>query len=174
MAVIGGLALAAWKHIRATQDVDLLLAVRRGGVDSILEKLRDAGLRAKRKPPVTHLGQLDVVQLLYEPPEAFVEMQVDLLLADSEYHLTALARRCSVKLPTCDLDIAVLACEDMVLHKLLAGRMIDLADAAALLRLNRESLDNEYLIQWARNLGVAEDLTRLQRASGGGGASSRE
>jgi len=47
-----------------------------------------------------------------------------------------------------------LACEDLILHKLLAGRVIDLADAAALLRANRETLDLNYLNRWASHLEV--------------------
>lgn len=163
MAVIGGLALAAWKHVRATRDIDLLLAVRPGGLDPILRQLLAANVRPKRNPPVTRLGRLEIVQLLYEPPEALMDLQIDLLLANSEYHLDALARRIPTNLPRLDLEIAVLACEDLVLHKLLAGRMIDLADAVALLRTNRETLDGEYLDRWARNLGIAEELARVRK-----------
>jgi hypothetical protein len=108
------------------------------------------------------LGQLDVLPLLYEPPEAFVELQIDLLLAKSEYHRAALRRRIPATLPGLDVRIAVLACEDLILHKLLAGRLIDRADAAALLRANRDSLDLDYLARWARQLEVAEDLARVR------------
>ena len=38
--------------------------------------------------------------------------------------------------------------------KLLASRMIDLADSVALLRANREVLDLDYLNRWADSLEV--------------------
>jgi hypothetical protein len=162
MAVMGGLALATWKHIRATRDVDLLVELGANDLDQLIAHLRAAGLRPKRSPPTISLGDLDVLSLLYEPPEAFVELQIDLLLAKSEYHREALRRRIPVILPGLDVPIAVLTCEDLILHKLLAGLLIDLADAAALVRANRESLDWDYLARWARQLEVAEDLDRAR------------
>ena len=59
--------------------------------------------------------------------------------------------------------IAVLACEDLVLHKLLAGRMIDLADAVALLRANRDTLDLNYLSCWAGKLAVEAELVGVRK-----------
>jgi hypothetical protein len=162
MAVTGGLALATWKHVRATRDVDLLVDLGGNNLDQLIEHLRAAGLRPKRTPPVTSLGELDVVQLLYEPPEAFIELQIDLLLAKSEYHREALRRRVPTQLPNLGIGIAVLACEDLILHKLLAGRLIDRADAAALLRANQDSLDWGYLTRWARELAVTDDLAQAR------------
>ena len=84
-----------------------------------------------------------------------MELQVDLLLAKSDYHEGALRRQVSMRLPDLDVEIGVLACEDLILHKLLAGRIIDRADVAALLRANRKSLDLDYLRQWIKSLDVA-------------------
>ncbi len=161
MAVTGGLALATWKHIRATRDVDLLVELGENDLDRVVEHLRATGLRPKRTPPVAPLGQLDVLQLLYEPPETFVDLQIDLLLAKSDYHREALRRRMPAQLPDLDIAIAVLACEDLILHKLLAGRLIDRVDAAALLRANRSSLDMDYLRQWGGRLKVESDLAAV-------------
>ena len=61
-------------------------------------------------------------------------------------------------LPDLDLEMAVLTCEDFILHKLLAGRMIDLADTVALLRANRAVLDIKYLSHWASQLEVEGEL----------------
>jgi hypothetical protein len=152
MAVMGGLALATWKHVRATRDIDLLLGAREDDPQDLLKVLGAAGIRPKRSPARVRLGQLELLQLLYEPPETFIDLQVDLLLAKSDYHRRALDRRVPTRLPDLDIEIAVLACEDLVLHKLLAGRVIDVADTAALLRANRDSLDIPYLMNWAEEL----------------------
>ncbi|MCX7424076.1 MAG: hypothetical protein NTW96_00310 [Planctomycetia bacterium] len=56
------------------------------------------------------------------------------------------------------IEIAVLACEDLILHKLLAGRIIDLADTVALLRANRQTLELEYLNRWATSLEINREL----------------
>lgn len=160
-AVAGGLAMAVWRHVRATKDVDLLIATAGADLQRLLGGLDEAGIRPKQKPPVTSLGQLDVIQLLYEPPESFLEVEVDVLIARSEYFETALQRRVATRLPDLDVEIAVLTCEDLILQKLLAGRIIDRADAAALLRVNRESLDLGCLRQWARQTGTFPQLTEI-------------
>lgn len=162
MAVIGGIALAAWKHVRATKDIDLLLGIGKESLDRVLPRLDAAGIRPKRSRSATKLGHLELVQLLYEPPEAMMDLQVDLLLGDSPYHRVAIQRRVPTKLPELDIEIAVLACEDLVLHKLMAGRMIDLADAVALLRVNRNTLDLDYLNHWADGMKVNKVLARVR------------
>jgi len=164
MAVMGGLALATWKCVRATQDVDLLVGIGHRDLEGLLKLLRASAIRPKRDPPVTALGQLDIVQLLYEPPESFIDLQIDLLLARSGYHLESLARRVPTRLSD-GLQVAVLACEDMILHKLLAGRIIDRADAVSLLRANHNALELDYLAGWAAELGLLDELAGLWKES---------
>ncbi len=158
-AVMGGIALAAWKYIRATRDVDLLVSIAGRDMEQLIAELRAVEIHPKGNSPVASLGQLTVVQMTYEPPETFMALQVDLLLAESDYHEQALRRQVSMRLPDFDVEIGVLACEDLILHKLLAGRIIDRADVAALLRANRKSLDLDYLHQWNKSLGVTAGFT---------------
>jgi hypothetical protein len=159
--VTGGLAMSAWKYARSTRDVDLLIGVELQRSDKILSQLLSMGIRPKQTPPVISLGRLNIIQLLYEPPEAFMEVQIDLLLAESEYYRTALERRIPMRLPDVPLDIAILTCEDLILHKLLAGRFIDRADVAALLKYNISSLNQDYLAHWANQLQLTAELAAI-------------
>jgi len=160
-ALLGGLALATWKHVRATRDIDLLVGVGQDELDRLLACLGAAGIRPKRSPPITPLGQLEVVRLFYEPEDAFLELQIDLLLARSEYHQEALRRRIPTQLPDLDVTLAVLTCEDLILHKLQAGRLIDRVDTASLLKVNRPTLDMRYLTGWAHRLGVGGEFAEI-------------
>lgn len=165
MAVMGGIALAAWEHVRSTQDVDLLIGFGQTEAERVLSRVALAGFRPKRDPPVVALGDLHLIQLLYEGPGTFVELQVDLLLGTSDYHRTALSRRVAIRLPGLDLDVAVLTCEDLILHKLLADRIVDRADCAALLTANRDSLDRSYLAYWSNRLALTAGLAQAWRAA---------
>lgn len=156
LAVMGGLALASWKHVRATRDVDLLVEVPADHVDRLLAVLRAADIEPRRRPAVTNLGKLRIIQCIYEPPGALMDLNVDLLLAECFYQRQALDRRVPEQLA--GLNLFILACEDLILHKLLAGRMIDRADCVALLRLQRAELDWAYLKDWAARLEVSEGL----------------
>jgi hypothetical protein len=158
MAVMGGIAMSAWKGLRATRDVDLLLGLGSESSERVIQRLAATGFRPKRQPPVLALGRMRIIQLLYEPPGAYLDVQVDLVLADIDYQRVALNRRVPLRLPDVDTELSVLACEDLILHKLLAGRIIDRADVATLLRANADALDQGYIQHWTRELGVSDGL----------------
>lgn len=162
-AVMGGLALSAWEYPRATRDVDLVIEIGQGSPDAVLLALQKAGFRAKRTPAIRQLGSMRILQMEYDPPDAFVSIPTDVLLVDSAYHHTALQRPVPYRLSDASSEIMVLACEDLILHKLLAGRVIDRSDAAALIRANRAALDVAYLRQWARELAVESELDEVWR-----------
>ncbi|MBC8876446.1 MAG: hypothetical protein H8E44_44020 [Planctomycetes bacterium] len=161
MAVMGGLALSTWKHVRATQDVDLLVGLVDSEPENIVRCVMDHGFRPKRTPPVSPLGPFQVLQLEFEPAESYVDVQVDLLLVDSEYHSRALERRVGVQLPDVSSEVFVLTCEDLIIHKLLAGRVIDRADSAALLRANRDALDMQYVGVWLSQLKLSGEFRKV-------------
>jgi hypothetical protein len=158
---MGGIALAAWNYIRATRDIDLLVGVDKEAVDPILSALAQHGCRPKRSPPVLSIGQHSIVQMLYTPPGEFYDVQFDLFLAESELQKSAISRRVQRDLPGLSRPIAVLNCDDLILFKLVAGRVIDRADAAMLLRENREAIDFEYLLSWIARLGLAKEFAEI-------------
>ena len=160
-ALIGGLSLSFWKHVRSTQDVDLLIDPGPTGVEAILDVLQQAGVRTKRQPPVVDLGSVRVVQLLHEPKDALMEIQIDLLLAESAFHREALARRVPARLSDVGFELFTLSCEDLLILKMNAGRIIDKADAAALLRLNRASLDMPYLLKCVTQLNLRPEWAEI-------------
>jgi hypothetical protein len=160
-ALMGGLSLSFWRHVRSTQDVDLLIDPGSAGVEAILGALRQVGVRTKHRPPVIDLGSVRIVQMLFEPKDAFLEIQIDLILAESSFHREALARRVPVRLPDMDLDLSTLSCEDILILKMNAGRLIDRADAAALLRLNRAGLDVPYLLRWVAQLKLGAEWAEI-------------
>jgi hypothetical protein len=160
-AVMGGLAVAVWQQVRATQDVDLLIDVGDENINDLLQKLAAANIRPKREPPLLTIGGQRILQCLYEPPESFVDVQIDLLFADAEFHRTALRRRKVIRLPGTNLDVSVVSCEDMIIFKLLAGRILDRVDSASLLRANRANLEIGYLTGWADKLKLRSELVEI-------------
>ena len=59
------------------------------------------------------------------------------------------------------LDLLHTGCEDLIVHKLLAGRIVDLMDAAALLRANRATIDFAYLRRWIHEQALETDFARI-------------
>jgi hypothetical protein len=154
VALMGGLALGFWQRFRTTQDVDVLIGIGPEHLEEVLRCLERAGVLPKKQPPLLDLGDVRIVQLLYQPPSIFVQVRVDLLLAESDFQRQALARRVAAKLEGMDAEIFTLSCEDLIVFKLKANRIIDRADAAALLRLQRDTLNWAYLAKWTKQLAI--------------------
>lgn len=121
-ALMGGIAVAAWRHLRNTRDVDVLIGVALDDAERLANQLRSAGFKTLREPAVLHLGDSRILQLSYEPPGRFMEIRVDLFLAESEFHRNALARRREMAVGPDD-PVFIVSCEDLILFKLMAGRL---------------------------------------------------
>lgn len=160
-ALMGGIAVSHWKRIRATQDVDLLISIEGIETQALVDHFLAEGFRTKRQPPVLKLGDTRLLQLLYEPPDASIDIQVDLLFADNEFERTALARRHAAQIPGVAEATDVVSCEDLILLKLIAGRVIDRADAAALARNNRDTLDLPYLVRWITHFQLQPEWVEI-------------
>ena len=154
IALLGGLAMGAWKRPRFTKDVDLLIAIGDSNSKLALRLLKAAGFRTNRPDPVIRVAENRFMQLRYEPPGALLDVQLDLLFATTHFHEQALARRAA--LPESELGFAVdvVSCEDLIVLKLIAGRILDRVDVAELLKANRNQLDMNYLAGWVRALHV--------------------
>ncbi|MBI4002011.1 MAG: hypothetical protein HY348_09535, partial [Nitrospira defluvii] len=78
---------------------------------------------------------------------------VDLLLADSEYLRTALARRQTIQFDL--LQVPILAIEDLILLKTMAGRLQDQADLEKIhARRDELHVDWGYVEGWKTKLGL--------------------
>jgi hypothetical protein len=151
-ALMGGLAVSAWDYIRATEDVDLIVGT--SDPDGLLRSLQERGYRPKRVPVLVTFDNERVLQLVYDRPGSYLDLPVDLFIADSEYHRQALARRVPFRLPSDGLELSLLACEDLILMKLLANRILDRRDVVGLIEANRDDLDFHYLKRWLEALRV--------------------
>lgn len=161
-AVAGGLALATWRHPRTTFDVDVLLVADGITLDDLMVRLESAGFTRRSRPP-TDLGETELLQFYFEPEDAFVEVQTDLLVAKSDYAREAISRSVVLDQEALGFQVNVLGCEDLIVFKLVAGRIIDLADAAALIRANAASINESLLNQLARQLQVHSLLEQVRR-----------
>jgi hypothetical protein len=140
-AVIGGLALTAWKHARYTRDADVLVAVDRQRVGDVVGALAAAGFRTRHDPPLRVIDGQGIVQFTFQPEDALMPFQFDVLLAAGEFQRESIARAVPWPLPGGGEEVRVVRPDDLLVIKLLSGRIIDRADAAMVLRENRADID---------------------------------
>ena len=134
-ALIGGLSVAAWGVVRATQDIDFLADSEPSPISDL--KLRN-GLKSyleRRHCRVEwRVGDYDdPVPLLLRIilPRSYDGLGADVLWAHKRWQRDALARSITVKLAR--RQVQVLHPEDLILLKLEAGGSQDLADIEGLL-----------------------------------------
>lgn len=152
-ALMGALAANRYRSSpRLTQDVDVLLADLGASLETLEEAFRAAGWTIRRATPDGELLRL-------RHPELGV---ADLLVAGTEYQQEALRRAREEPLGPGGAAVAVLAPEDVIVHKLVAGRAQDLADIEAMLAAH-VALDEAYLESWLEFWEVADRWRSLRR-----------
>lgn len=124
-ALIGGLAVATWGAPRATEDIDLLADV---GPSPEL----DAALRAAGFEPEWRRGDPDDPIPLLLRLRSASGPEVDVVCATRAWEREMLSGSIRVRIPG-GPEIPVIAIEDLIILKLMAGGPGDLADVADLL-----------------------------------------
>ncbi|MDP6356914.1 MAG: hypothetical protein QF473_17515 [Planctomycetota bacterium] len=160
VAVVGGIAMSAWEHFRSTKDVDLLILLDGMDEDVLARHLAESDILLKKDTAV-ELGGIRLMQFLFEPPDLLMDIQIDLLIAKSDFHHEAVRRATEIELTDADMTLPVASCEDLIILKTLAGRIIDRVDAVSLLQINRAHLDIGYLMQWMDSLNIREDFSNI-------------
>ncbi|MDH4154952.1 MAG: nucleotidyltransferase [Nitrospira sp.] len=152
-ALAGGWAYSALVEPRATTDIDILLLVEqpsRERLQALLSALFDSIIVHPAAMVFHGISIWRCVGVLKNQ-----EVVIDLLLADSEYMRTALARRRQIMLD--DLPVSILTVEDLILLKTLAGRLQDQTDLEKIkLRQDELRVDWTYVGEWKAKLGLAK------------------
>jgi hypothetical protein len=152
-ALAGGWAYSALVEPRATTDIDLLILLEqpsREHVQSLVSSLFDSTVIHPAPMVFQGISIWRVVGIRSDQ-----EVIVDLLLADSAYLQTALARTRTV--PFGSLLVPILTLEDLVILKTLAGRLQDRADLEKV-RASQADLhiDWAYVDHWKKTLGLVD------------------
>ena len=156
--VIGGQAVLLYGEPRLTRDIDITLGV---GVRE-LNKLKET---------ISSLG----LNILVERDEEFVErnmvlptldeksgIRVDFIFSFSPYGRQAIERAKDIKLGRSLVRFASL--EDVVIHKVIAGRARDLEDIKSIL-LKNQKYDSDYIEKWLKEFdkSLTEQFLKIFR-----------
>ena len=118
-----------------TNDTDLLLADTGPGLDELEQAMTNAGWSVFRADPGGELLRL-------RHPEYGL---ADLLISGTDYQKQAIQRAITETLDNGSVNI--LTAEDVIVHKLIAGRFQDLADIEAIVA-SMANLDHKYIEEW--------------------------
>jgi len=153
--IIGGQALLLYGEPRLTKDIDVTLGVGPEALDRLRAIVDRLGLRVlveEVKPFVQRTWVLPV-----QDPDSGI--RVDFIFSSSDYEREAMRRARSVTIQSYPIRFASL--EDLIVHKIVAGRPRDLEDVRSVLRRQRE-VDRAYIRRWLQDFdrGLATDHER--------------
>jgi hypothetical protein len=133
----GGLAVSMLARPRATEDVDLIVAVDNWELAHLEQVLRQA-FEVVQVSPLRRFARASIWRFLVTAAGLPGRLAVlDLILADRDEYRQAIAHAVTIDLD--NTPIAVIDAERLIAVKRLAGRPIDLLDIESL----RDSLDND-------------------------------
>jgi len=139
--IIGGQAVLLHGEPRLTRDIDISLGVDAGRLQVILDIMLETGLVSLTKDPQDFVNQTMVLPAIDEP----TAIRVDFIFSNSLFEAGAIKRARTKKILGQDVSFA--SPEDLIVHKVIAGRDVDLEDIRSVILRNR-GLDIGYIKKW--------------------------
>lgn len=149
-AILGGLAAGAWGKSRATDDIDLVVQISREKFDAMTSALKKNKYNIRVSGPANPPDLFEITTKKNDMP-----IRVDIMLANIPYQEEALKRKVWLKI--FDIELPFVSAEDLVIHKLISKRPVDIYDIENIFKFNFKNLDLDYMKKWAREWNV-EDL----------------
>jgi len=157
--IIGGQAVLLYGEARLTRDIDITLGTDPGRLREVLDWVQGNGWRVLVETPAEFVGRTMVLPCL----DPATGIRIDLIFSFSFYEQQALKRARRVTMGKAEVCFASL--EDLIIHKILAGRPRDLEDVRSVLLKNR-TVDRDYvhhgLREFDRSLGE-KSLERFEK-----------
>ena len=142
--LIGGQAVLFHGHPRLTQDVDVTLGVDTDAVATILAVCRRAGLQPLVKQPQAFARDTHVLPVR----DGRSGLRVDLVFSNTPYERQAISRARRATIGRASVRFASL--EDIIIHKLVAGRPVDIEDVRVLMAKHHGRIDARYVRRWLK------------------------
>jgi predicted nucleotidyltransferase len=148
--IIGGQAVLLYGEPRLTKDIDITLGLGIEGLDRIMAVVS----ALKLKPLVSNPEDFVKETMVLPVADERSGIRVDLIFSFSPYEQQAIGRARGIRLGQADVKFASL--EDVIIHKMLAGRPRDVEDIQSIL-LKNPDYDASYIKKYLAEFDVALD-----------------
>lgn len=151
--IIGGQAVLVYGRPRLTRDIDITLGVDSDQFEAVAEVCRDVDLKILPVEPKVFANQTKVLPA--EDPDS--KMRVDFVFSFTPYEQQALKRAKKVQLA--GYPVCFASCEDVIIHKMIAGRAIDEEDVKSILIRQGGEVDSDYVKGWLEKFEVMPEYS---------------
>ena len=149
--IIGGQAVLLYGRPRLTRDIDITLGVDTDKFESIKGVCKKLKLRILVDNPQDFARDTKVLPA--EEPDSMV--RIDFIFSFTPYEAHAIKNARQVLID--DYPVKFASCEDIIIHKMVAGRAIDAEDVKSILAKNTDAIDFEYVNKWLSEFGKIEE-----------------
>ena len=148
--VIGGQAVLLYGEPRVTRDIDITLGVDADHLDELLEVARDLSLRTLPDEVRKFVQQTMVLPCLHED----TGIRVDFIFSFTPYETQAIQRSNRIQIQGTEVCFA--SPEDVIIHKIFAGRPRDMEDVRSIL-LRNDNVDIHYIQSWLDEFDISTE-----------------
>jgi predicted nucleotidyltransferase len=149
--IIGGQAVLLYGRPRLTRDIDITLGIDTDEYESVEDVCKKLKLRILVDNPQDFARDTKVLPT--EEPDS--KVRIDFIFSFTPYEAHAIKNAKQILID--DYAVKFASCEDIIIHKMVAGRAIDEEDVKSILAKNKDDLDFEYIEKWLSEFGkIAE------------------
>ena len=141
--VIGGQAVLLYGEPRLTKDIDITLGAGVDELDTIVSLVRHLSLKILVDTFEDFVKKTMVLPVMDEKSG----IRIDFIFSFSTYEQQAIERAKKVKISNTYVKFASL--EDVIIHKMIAGRARDIEDIKSML-LKNPKYRNQYIVKWLK------------------------
>ena len=155
--VVGGQAVLFYGEPRLTRDIDITLGVDVNHFRDVLAVVQELNLKPLPKEIESFVRQTMVLPALDE----HTGIRVDFIFSYTPYETGAIKRAKKVKIIGQEVNLA--SPEDLIIHKIFAGRPRDIEDVRTVL-LKNPDVDIQYIREWLKEFDESSEEKGLLKA----------
>ncbi len=152
--VIGGQAVLIYGEPRLTKDIDITLGIGAEDVNKIKTVAKKLGLTIL----TDNIDDFVKQTMVFPAVDQKTGIRVDFIFSYTPYEQQAIKRAKKIKLGRQNVRFASL--EDLIIHKMIAGRERDIEDVKTII-LKNPKFDKSYIVKWLKDFDQAIGSTSL-------------
>ena len=148
--VIGGQAVLLYGEPRLTRDIDITLGVNTDYVEELLAVVQELSLKPIPEDTTAFVQQTMVLPVIDE----VTGIRVDFIFSFTPYETQAIRR--AQRVAILGKDVFFASPEDVIVHKIFAGRPRDIEDIRTII-LKNPGIDIRYITNWLKKFDSYSD-----------------
>ncbi len=141
--IIGGQAVLLYGEPRLTRDIDITLGINIDKLPELLDVIEYIGATPIPEDIETFVRETYVLPAR----DAISDIRIDFIFSSTPYERQAIKRANKIKIKETSVNFASI--EDVIIHKIFAGRPRDIEDVKSII-LKNPKFNSAYIISWLK------------------------